>query len=180
MNLTDEQIEFLHRNTKEMLENAQLQQSTISMSIRRTNLITAIMAILGMFLVLLTLLMFAKFSNSIKHSFTSMHAISEEVSALRQTMSLVDQSMQSMGKNIEFLSFMNESVLYIADDTSGISDDVQSLRLQTAGMAKDTSSVRLSTQYIDQRFGNINHSFGLLSNSVHDVGKPSRQFFPLP
>ena len=180
MNLTDEQIEFLHRNTKEMLKNAERQQSNISMSIRRTNLITMVMAIVGMFLVLLTLLMFAKFSNSINHSFKSMHAISKEVSALRQTMSLVDRSMQSMGKNIEFLSFMNESVLQMANSTSGISNNVQSLRLRTASMANDTSSLRLNTQYIDQRFGNINHSFGLLSNSVHDIGKPSRQFFPLP
>lgn len=180
MNLTDQQIAFLHSNTKEMLEITERQQSDISMSIRRTNLITMIMAIIGMLLALLTLMMFAKFSNSIKHSLNSMQAINSEVSGLRQTMSLVDRSMHSMGQNIEFLTFMNDSVKKISDSTGQISHDVALLQQQTVNIAQNTGSLRLNTEYINQQFGRINYSFALVSRSVHDAARPSRQFIPVP
>ena len=158
----------------------QRQQSDISMSIRRTNQITIIMAIIGMLLLLLTLVMFAKFSNSIKHSVNSMQAINSEVSGLRQTMSLVDLSMQSMGKNIEFLTFMNDSVQKISDSTGQISQDVVLLQQHTVSIAQNTGALRLNTEYIDQQFGHINYSFARVSRSVHDAARPTRQFIPVP
>ena len=180
MSLTDQQIAFLHTNTKEMLEITERQQSDISMSIRRTNQITMIMAVIGILLLLLTLLMFAKFSNSIKHSLNSMQAINSEVSGLRQTMSLVDRSMQSMGTNIEFLTFINDSVVKISDSTGRISQDVDLLQQQTVTIAQDTGALRLNTEYIDQQFGRINYTFAQVSRSVHDAARPSRQFMPVP
>lgn len=180
MSLTDQQIAFLHSNTKEMLGIAERQQSDISMSIRRTNQITMIMAVIGLLLLLLTLFMFVKFSNSIKHSLDSMQAIHSEVSGLRQTMSLVDRSMQSMGNNIEYLTLINDSVQKISNSTGEISQDVALLQEQTVSIAESTGALRLNTEYIDQQFGRINYSFAQVSRSVHDAARPSRQFMPVP
>ena len=112
--------------------------------------------------------------------FTIDVAINSEVSGLRQTMSLVDRSMQSMGTNIEFLTFINDSVVKISDSTGRISQDVDLLQQQTVTIAQDTGALRLNTEYIDQQFGRINYTFAQVSRSVHDAARPSRQFMPVP
>lgn len=180
MNLSQQQITFFHRSMKELVTTTERQQLRISTSIRRTNFIIISMAIIGILLILLTLLMFNKFSRSITHSIKSMDAITEQVSAFRETMMLVEGSMQSMGKNIEFLSFMNTHVAKMSGKTEQIGINVSALHAETTHIATDTGALRLNTQYIDQQFGRINNSLGRASRSLHDIAKPARQFFPIP
>lgn len=180
MNLSQQQIAFLHKNMKELVVTTERQEARISVSIRRTNIVIISMSIIGILLILLTLLMFNQFSRSITHSIKSMDAINEQVSAFQETMTLVEGSMQSMGKNIEFLSFMNKHVAKMSGRTKQIGINVSALQAETTYLAKDTGALRLSTQYIDQQFGRINNSVGRVSGSLHDIAKPARQFFPVP
>lgn len=180
MNLSREQARFLQQNMQEVANTVAQQQATISTSIRRTNLVILSMSVIGVLLVFLTILMFSQLTRSISHSINSMTAINNQVVALRETIGLVEDSMQDMGKNIEYLSFMNEHVAKIAGQTRQINSDISVLHRVTAGIATNTRALRANTQQIDQQFGRINHSFGRVSRSLHEVGKPVRQFFPLP
>ena len=180
MNLSRQQVDFFHKNMKELAETTERQQASISVSIRRTNLIIVSMAVIGILIVLLTLLVFNQFSRSITHSIKSMDAITEEVTAFRETMVLVEGSMQSMGKNIEFLSFMNDHVAKMSGQTKQIGINVSALQNETIHIAENTGALRLNAQYIDQQFGRINNSIGRVSGSLHDIAKPARQFFPAP
>jgi len=180
MNFSRQQVEFFHKSMKELAETTERQQASISVSIRRTNLIIVSMAIIGILLVLLTLLVFNQFSRSISHSLKSMDAITKEVTAFRETMVQVEGSMQSMGKNIEFLSFMNSHAAKMAGQTEQIGINVSALQNEMTHIAENTGALRKNTQYIDQQFGRINNSIGRVSGSLHDIAKPARQFFPVP
>lgn len=180
MNLSQQQIAFLHKNMKELVATTERQEAKISVSIRRTNIVIVSMSIIGILLVLLTLLMFNQFSRSVTHSIKSMDAINEQVSAFQETMTLVEGSMQSMGKNIEFLSYMNMHVAKMSGRTKQIGINVSALQAETTYLARDAGELRLNTQYIDQQFGRINNSIGRVSGSLHDIAKPARQFFPVP
>lgn len=180
MEISREQLENLHSSMLELLDNANQQKIKTGRNIRTTNLVIMIFILLGALLTFSIFYEFFGLTRAINHSVESMSKIRTQIADLRQTMDNVTDSVESMGRDVEVLYDMNESVGHMAQETGIINSYIAKLNAQSRLLSIDVSYVRYHVNHVNQRFSSINHAMNGVSFSLHETAKPIRQFIPLP
>ncbi len=180
MELSRKQLDALHSDMTELLNNADYQSGLTSTNIRGTNRVILIFTVLGAVLAISIFVMFFGLTSAINKSVKSMSAIQSQVVVLSETMDSITGSVKSMGRDVESLWDMNESVGYMVLKTGIINSYIAKLNDQTGRLSTDVSQVRYHVDNVNMRFSSINRSIGGVSHSLHETAKPIRQFIPMP
>ncbi len=180
MDISREQLENLHSSMLELLDNANEQKVRTGHNIRTTNLVIMVFILLGAVLTFSIFYEFFSLTKAINRSVESMSTIRTQIVELRQTMGNVTDSVETMGRDVEVLYDMNESVGHMAQETGIINSYIAKLNAQSRLLSIDVSYVRYHVKHVNQRFSSINHAMNGVSISLHETAKPIRQFIPLP
>ncbi|MEE9302677.1 MAG: hypothetical protein V3U84_02720 [Thiotrichaceae bacterium] len=180
MELSRTQLKNLHSCMSELLDNAEQQESITSGNIKATNRVILVFTMLGAALTISIFFLFFGLTSAIKHSVESMAVIESQVTELSATMNNITSSVESMGRDVESLYDMNESVGHMALKTGIINTYIAKLNDQTKWLSSDVSYVRHHVDNVNWRFSSINRAIGGVSYSLHETAKPIRQFIPIP
>jgi methyl-accepting chemotaxis protein len=180
MDVSREQLESLHKNMQELLDNANKQEIKTGENIRTTNGVLLVFTFLGAFLTGSIFYMFFDLTKAINHSIHSMSAIKLQVAELRSSMSGITSSVKNMGRDVEVLYYMNESVGHMAQETGIINSYIAQLSEQSRLLSVDVSYVRHHVDQVNQNFSSINQAMGGVSHSLYETAKPVKQFIPFP